>query len=916
VRSLHLLALASSIFFQASLTGGCGSTVPDHAGSGGDGPAGGKHDLGPAPEDLGAIFPAALRLPESVTPRSYELTLRIDPATPTFTGKVRIEVELARATRLLRMHSDGLTIASATATVAGKTLVLEARNDDSQLALVAATALPAGVVTLDLTWQGPLPEAPVGIYRVQDGGHWYVFTQFEPLEARRAFPSFDEPRFKTPYTTIIEVPKGLGAFSNNPERALTTTADGWSRHEFEPTPPLPTYLIAFAIGDFDVVEGANVSGGKVPFRVIAPKGKGHLASFVLDKAPRHLAALEQWFGTPYPFAKLDLVAVPNFSSSGMENAGLITFREALLLTDGDKAAIEERLWCESVVAHELAHMWFGDLVTMQWWDDVWLNEAFATWMSRKILTIVSPELDINEQALRGKFGVMHADARVNARSVRQPITKDGDIYNAFDGITYSKGAAVLSMVEAWIGPEPFQAGVRAYLAEHALGSATTHDLLEHLGREGNNDVATVVSTFLDQPGVPLVTLDWRCEAAGVVSIDVTQAPYKLMGDPRAVVPGSWQIPICARLSDGKKTIDHCELLTSAKATWRVEAGFCPTFSHPNIAEAGYYRWETRLGPISTARGDKAAFAGYIASLRGGVDMGRIPLAQMLEGVGPLFEASVSPSELDDLIASLAQVARFDPEAPRDPSFQKKAHAWLDRIPLDLSLGTTARERRRMPSLVRALAGLTLDKRVFAQASKVAQAFLDELEGGKGKAVSVEDVGVYLPLYVYSLGREAKDARKREAVWTRLRAAFDKARDPNEREVLIEALGTFDDPELVVKSYGLILDGTLRAQDLRTLRARTSGRRPVAEALWSWFTGNFDALVAKLGSKSAPGLPGFAYPFCEVGDDARVEAFFATKKATLPNGIDRPLAQTIEVIRACVVARARYGEEARAWYQKR
>jgi len=169
-------------------------------------------------------------------------------------------------------------------------------------------------------------------------------------------------------------------------------------HEFEPTPPLPTYLVALAVGDFDVVEGEKVSGGKVPFRIIAPRGKGHLAGFALDKTPRHLAALEEWFGTPYPFAKLDLVAVPSFSSSGMENAGLITFREALLLMDGDKAAIAERLWCEGVIAHELAHMWFGDLVTMAWWDDVWLNEAFATWMGRKSMAVVSPELDIYEQA--------------------------------------------------------------------------------------------------------------------------------------------------------------------------------------------------------------------------------------------------------------------------------------------------------------------------------------------------------------------------------------------------------------------------------------------------------------------------------------------------------------------------------------
>jgi len=845
------------------------------------------------------------------------MTLRIDPAAPTFSGEGRIQVELTSATRVVRLHADGLTLKKAVALVRGKAVTLEAKVDGSQLALVSPTPLPAGAVELQLAWSGPLPEAPVGIYRVQDGGRWYVFTQFEPLEARRAFPCFDEPRFKTPWSMAIEVPAGLGAFSNNPERAMVAMSNGWSRHEFEPTPPLPSYLVALAVGDFDVVEGEKVSGGKVPFRIIAPKGKGHLAGFALDKTPRHLAALEQWFGTPYPFAKLDLVAVPSFSSSGMENAGLITFREALLLMDGNKAAIEERLWCEGVIAHELAHMWFGDLVTMEWWDDLWLNEAFATWMGRKSMAVVSPELDVYEQSLRSKFGVMLGDARVNARAVRQPITKEGDIYNAFDGITYAKGAAVLTMIEAWIGPAQFQAGVRNYLAEHAHGSATTHDLLEHLGRAGKVDVATPVNTFLDQPGVPLVSLDWRCEPDGVVSLDVRQSAYKLMGDPRGEVPGRWQIPVCARLSDGRKNYDHCALLSEAATTWRVNAGFCPTFSHPNIGESGYYRWETRLGPISIARSDKAAFAGYVASLRGGIDSGRMPLATLLDGVEPLLEASVSPSELDDLMGALAQVARFDPEAPRDARFQKKARTWLDRIPLDLGLGDTPRERRRMPALVRSLAGLTLDKRVFAQATKVAQAFLGELEGSASKTKSSEeDVAVYLPLYVYGLGRDATGALQRSAAWTRLRAAFDKVRDPGERDAVIEALASFDDPELITKSYDLLLDGTLRAQDLRTLRSKTHGRRPVTQAVWTWLTGNFDGLVAKLGSKSAPGLPGFAGAYCEPGDDALVAAFFASKKASLPSGVDRPLAQTLEQIRACVVARERYGAEARAWYQGR
>ncbi len=907
MRSFPELALASSIFFCLTA---CGSAIPAPDAPGKSGAPNDQIDPGGAP----VAFPAPLRLPEGATPRSYELTLRIDPAATTFSGRVRIAVDLAAPTRLIRLHADGLAITTATAIVGSQSISLSSQIDDTDLALIAPKAL-SGALTLEIAWQGPLPEAPVGIYRVQEGGRWYVFTQFEPLEARRAFPSFDEPRFKTPFSTTLEVPKGYTPFSNDPELAATATADGWMRHTFAPTKPLPTYLVAFAIGDFDVVEGGKVSGGKVPFRIITAKGKGHLAGFALDRGARHLAMQEAWFGSPYPFAKLDFVAVPSFSSSGMENAGLITYREALLLTSAD-ASMEDRAWCESLIAHEIAHMWVGDLVTMHWWDDLWLNEAFAVWMARKSVAAISPELDAPAQALRSKFNVMGADARAHARAVRQPIDDSGDIYNAFDGITYSKGAALLTMLEAWMGAARFQAGVRSYLAAHAWGTAKTDDLLSHLSREARTDVGQLVASFLDQPGVPLVSVDWRCEAAGAVSIDVQQRPYRALGDPRGPLTGVWQIPMCVRLSDGKKTFDHCSVLGEPSATWRINPGFCPTFSHPNIDEAGYYRWQTRLGPISIARGDKAAFAGYVASLRAGVDSGTLALAELIDGVSPLFEASISPAELDDLIGALGQIPRFDPDAPRDARYQKKARALLDKIPLDLGLGDSPHERRRQPSLVRALAGHTRDPRVFRHAAKIGESFVRELEGHNAIKTNPEDVTVYLSLYVNSLGREPRDAKKRADLWQRLRAAFDKVRDPNERDLVIEALASFDDPELLIKSYDLLLDGTLRAQDLRTLRSRTSGRPEVTDALWTWLTTNFDAVVAKLGAKSAPSLPGFANAYCTNEAADKVAAFFESRKESLPNGINRPLAQTLDGIRACAIGRERYAAEARAWYAKK
>lgn len=870
------------------------------------------------PSDPAQRFSSDLRLSDAVVPRAYRLALRIDPSQPTASGEVVIEVEINAPTPLVRLHAEGLEIARAQARVADRTIDLAWDQQGSQLVLFTrAEILPVGRAELTLSWTGPMPQTPLGLYRAEDNGRWYTYTQFEPLEARRAFPCFDEPRFKTPYTLTIETPAGLQALGNNPERkSEQPTAGGWTRWEFDPTPPLPTYLLAFAVGDFDFVEGGKVSKGRVPFRVITAKGKGHLAAFALDRIPRHLDWHEDWFGTPYPYDKLDFLAVTSFSSTAMENPGLVTFREARLLIDGDVAAVDDRIWCEAVIAHEIAHMWFGNLVTPSWWDDIWLNEAFATWMARKSVHAVSPELDMFERALRGSYHVMGLDARVHARAVRQPIETDGDIYNAFDWITYRKGAAVLSMIESWIGPERFQAGVRSYLADFAHGTATTADLVAHLARAGERDVASVLASFVDQPGVPLVNFDWRCEPDGVVALDVAQKAFRLLGDPRgADATTTWRLPICGRLSDGKQTVEHCDLLTAPRATWRVNAGFCPSFAHPNVNEAGYYRWLTRTGPVSLAHSDPAAFAGHVQSLMSGVESGEKTLSSLLDGVTPLFDVGVSSSQLYDLITALEMVAELDPAAQDDPRFRAKVKRLLGKIPLDLGLGESPRERKRMTNLVWALGTLARDKRVSRHAKRVSEAFLAELEGRPPRVrVSPEHAAVYLPLYVMSTGTAPRGHTARDRLWQRLRAAFDKAGRPADRDLVIQALASFEEPELVLRTLGLVLDGTLRAQDLRTVRYNLSAHREVVLTVWGWLQDNFDALLERIGAKAAPALPRFAIDLCEEGDAQRIEAFFAGKKDQLPDSIERPLNQTLEAIRSCVARRARYGAEARAWYQ--
>lgn len=829
-----------------------------------------------------------------------------------------IEVELAVPTRTLRLHATDLTVTSAHFSRGSQRIALVAATDGlGSLALSASQPLPVGRAQLDLVFEGPLDEPPVGLYRTREGDDHYAFTQFEPLEARKAFPCFDEPRFKVPFTVTLTTPAGSSAFSNMPE-VSTSQDEGWRTTRFATSPPMPTYLVAFAVGPFDVVEGPKVSSNMVPFRVITTRGKGHLARFALERTPDHLAFLEGWFASPYPYPKLDFVAVPSFSSSAMENIGLVTYRDAVLLIDPAVASLDERLRGESIISHELAHMWFGNLVTLGWWDDLWLNEAFAVWMARKAVATLVPELDSVESVARNKLHVMGADSRPASRSIREPILTDGDIYNAFDGITYSKGASVLEMLEHWIGPDTFRDGVRAYLKAHAHGVATTADLVEHLEAAatrsargvGVGEVTKILTSFTNKPHVPMVRVDWRCDGDKVL-IDLVQNEWRALSDPRGPVIDDlrWDIPVCVRMADERRHHVHCELLGAARATFETRPGFCPTFAHPNDKEAGYYRWEARLGPVSIARAEPVVMAGYLGNLRASFESGRLDVNAYLDLVQPLVTLELTPGALGDVLGALWTVPGIVPEASDDSRFRKRARTWLSRLSFDLSLGTSVRQRRMQPQLIRTFAGLE-DKRVLGEAARVTQRFLVSLS--TPETFDLEKASLYVPIHIRALGHETRHKAARLKLWEALEKHIEHPL-PATRALVISSLGAFLDPELAVRSLDLVISGRLRAQDFRTVRSAMSGRLEVTTAVWTWFTNHFEALVERLGAKSAPNLPSLAGGFCDNARAEEVERWFMARRESIPSGLERNLALVVDGIRSCALSRAHHRDAAMRWY---
>ncbi|HXU82465.1 MAG TPA: M1 family aminopeptidase, partial [Polyangia bacterium] len=444
--------------------------------------------------------------------------------------------------------------------------------------------------------------------------------------------------FKIPWQLTLDVPDKALAFANTPQAAERALGAGTKRVTFAQTRPLPSYLVAFAVGPFEIVDAGKAGRKPTPVRIIVPKGKTEEAAYAVKTTGEVVKRLEDYFDIPYPYEKLDHIAVPQ-KGGAMENPGLITYGTGTILgRPGEKNIGLERGYL-SIAAHELGHIWFGDLVTTSWWDDIWLNEAFATWISAKIVHEIHPEWQSDAGRVQSRNGVMRGDALASARRIRQPIESKNDIANAFDGITYQKGAAVIEMWENFFGPEKFRDGVRRYLKKHADGNATAHEFLTDVEGETNQPVlAAGFATFLDQPGYPLVKASLECSKGQPAKVTLSQKRYRALGT--AGLPDqSWLVPVCVRHPGGRT----CQLLTDKPAEVVLEntGKGCPAWVLPNAGGVGYYRtdYQGDLLKKVLADGGKALTVPERLSVLGDVQAlvtaGTLPAGQALELVPAL-----------------------------------------------------------------------------------------------------------------------------------------------------------------------------------------------------------------------------------------------------------------------------------------
>ncbi|HWL86124.1 MAG TPA: M1 family metallopeptidase, partial [Polyangiaceae bacterium] len=532
-----------------------------------------------------APSPPVLRLPDTVRPTGYDAALTVVPTEDRFEGHITISVDVGAPTKVVWLNASQLDVR--TATINGASAKVLPGGSDF-LGLESAEPLPAGRATLVLDYTGETSvKNEYGLFREKEGENWYAFTQFEATDARHAFPCFDEPGFKVPWKLRVKVKKDDRAFSNTPQVSEKVEGD-YKLVQFAETKPIPSYLVALTVGPLDVVDAGTAGKNHTPVRIIVPRGRGAEARFAKETTGQILTQLENYFGIAYPYEKLDCVDIPVFNGA-MENPGLVTFSQRLLLSVPEKETVRFHHAYIDVATHEFAHQWFGDLVTTAWWDDIWLNEAFATWMTNRVLETWQPERHKDTERAADTARAMTTDGLASTRRIRQAIVSKNDIVNGFDSITYQKGAAVIDMFETWVGRDAFRAGVNRYLTKYSYKNATADQFLSAVFEGEHAAGIPAFGTFLNQPGVPLVSASLRCDAGQPPKLALSQERYVPAGS-EATRESTWQIPVCARYPGKKGVSTSCTLLAQTQGELALtEAAACPAWVDANADDHGYYR---------------------------------------------------------------------------------------------------------------------------------------------------------------------------------------------------------------------------------------------------------------------------------------------------------------------------------------
>ena len=839
------------------------------------------------------------RLPQTVRPEHYSLALTPDLKAATFTGDETIDVTLTEPSKTITLNAAEISFKSVTATAAGATEAATVSLDAAkeQATFIFPQELPAGRAHLAIAYSGILNDKLRGFYLSKTAKRNYAVTQLESTDARRAFPSFDEPAFKATYSIALTVDAGDTVISNTnivsdkPAAAI----DGAAKHTitFATTPKMSTYLVAFLVGDFKCVSG--ISDG-TPIRACATPDKVELARFALSSAEFILHYYNAYFGIKYPMPKLDMIALPDFEAGAMENFGAITYRETDLLIDAKTATLTQKKRVASVVAHEMAHQWFGDMVTMQWWNNTWLNEGFATWMQTKAAAAWHPEWHYSQDDAVTLNRTLDLDSLATTHAIRAEANTPGEINEMFDGISYGKGGAVLAMVENYLGEETFRRGVHNYLAAHMYGNATAEDFWNAQTATSKKPVDAILSSLIAQPGVPL--LNFGAVTNG--SIAVAQSRFYLDPRTKAGAAQTWTLPVCLKTG----ATASCELVSPTKQQLQVPAS---SFLFADAAGKGYYRSvypkavyadivahaETSLSPeerISVIgnewalmRSERATVGDYL---------------NLVAAIHSDPNAIVLSNALGNIAAIESRIAATDEERAELQAWERKEFS-----PVYQALGPAtadeSEDKKQLRALLFGVLGSAKDPAVVVEARTLAERYIAD-------QTAVEPALAQAALGIAASNGDAALYDKIEA----LRASSDK---PAVQIEMLHLTGDFSDPALVTRTLDAIAAGKIRNQDSASLLAGMLRDRDLQEQTWSYIKDHWEQIHAQFTTSSGAYVVGAAGSFCSVEKHDEVLEFFNTHKVM---ATERALKIAGDNINSCIRLRQAQEPNLKTWLTER
>jgi puromycin-sensitive aminopeptidase len=778
------------------------------------------------------------RLERSVVPSAYRLFITPDLDGATFAGRVEIDVVVSESSQQLTLHAVDLALGAATVTAAGTSLrSVDVRQDHTYetTSFLFDHALPVGPAVVEIAFTGVLNDLLVGFYRstftdVEGVSHTIATTQFEHSDARRAFPCWDEPSFKATFQVNLTVPSHLAAYSNSPVTSNTDLGNGQRTVSFAPTMKMSTYLVAFVIGPFEETAALDVDG--VPLRIVYPTGKGHLTAHALEAGAHALRFFSEYFDIAYPGDKLDMVAIPDFAFGAMENLGCITYRESALLVDPNSASLTEKQRAAAVVAHEIAHMWFGDLVTMEWWEGIWLNEAFATFMEVLCTDDLRPQWKMWVGFGVDRDAALQVDGLHSTRPIEYEVISPNDTRGMFDVLTYEKGGSVLRMLEQYLGAETFRDGIRYYLAKHSYANTVTTDLWDALEEVSGQPVRDMMNTWILQGGHPLVTFE-----DGVL----TQEPFSY-GPARGAssIGSSWMTPVFTRSLKGGPVSRHLladvALEVSDDAPVVVNAGasgvFRSRYGPAELAEIADHIGELEEFERATLVAD--SWASLLAS--------RITLVEGLaiaRGLGNQDEPTPWGT-VGKAVDFVHRALDEDQRATFAATVRELFGPQFERLGWDAKDGEGERTPQMRGIIIGTLGTIGADESVRAEAQRRFGA--NAIEGDLAHAIM----------------RIVAHENQSGAYATFLER-YRHAPNPQEEQRYLFALGGFGDEKVALDAAEKCFS-SFRTQDGPSVLGLLTRNEKTGPSVWRYLTGRWDEAVAKFPpsahSSMTLGLPTF------------------------------------------------------------